>query len=253
VAYDFNAVSGNKNSSTKNLKRIELEFNGSTFKFLLNPDSYEQTETNRMNITHTKLGAYIETFGANIVEISLSGTTGLKNNTGDSESGYRKFKELRDLIKSVYDNVKDGQEITKFLYFYNFTDNEYYVTYPDKFTLSRSKSQPLLYKYSIHLFCIRRIGEPAKSVTTVSVDNPLKVENVLKVENTASSTVGTASVETSTNKPSNSKVWKSYADANADGYPNIKTASEFARGGNAKTKYGTYSAYLEAMYNKYMG
>lgn len=247
MAYSFNATSGNKNSSSKTLKRIEFEFNGKTFKFLLNPDTYEQTETNRMNITHTKMGAYIEAFGANIVEISISGTTGLKNNTSDSESGYKKFKELRDLIKSVYDNVKDGQEITKFLNFYNFTDNEYYVTYPDKFNLSRSKSQPLLYKYSIHLYCIRRIGEAAKKVVSTNVSNPLKVEN------TVASTVGSAGVETSTNKQTSSGVWKSYADACADGYSNIRTAHKFARGGEDKTKYGTYAAYLEAMYNKYMG
>lgn len=246
MSYNFNAVSGNKNSSSKVLKRIEFEFNGITFKFLLNPDTYEQTETNRMNITHTKMGAYIEAFGSNIVEISIVGTTGLKNNTSDSESGYNQFKALRDLIKSVYDNVTDGQEITKFLNFYNFTDNEYYVTYPDKFVLSRSKSQPLLYKYSIHLYCIRRIGEKSREVKTVTVVNPLKVEN------TVASTVGVADVENSSNKNS-SGVWKSYEDACADGYSNIRTAHEFARGGEDKTKYGTYAAYLEAMYNKYMG
>ena len=211
MAYSFNATSGNKNSSSKTLKRIEFEFNGSTFKFLLNPDTYEQTETNRMNITHTKMGAYIETFGANIVEISISGTTGLKNNTSNSESGYKQFKALRGLIKSVYDNVSDGQEITEFLNFYNFTDNEYYVTYPDKFTLSRSKSQPLLYKYSIHLYCVRRIGEPANKVITTTVENPLKVEN------TVISTVDSAEEETSTNK-------KSYGSDNGTQRPNVNAA-----------------------------
>lgn len=246
MTYDFNAVSGNKNSSSKTLKRIEFEFNDKVFKFLLNPETYEQTETGRMNITHTKMGAYIETFGANIVEISISGTTGLKNNTSDSESGYRKFKELRDLIKSVYDNVEDGQEITKFLNFYNFTDNEYYVTYPDKFILSRSKSHPLLYKYSIHLYCIRRIGEPNKSVVTIDVANPLKVEN------TVMTTVGSSTPNTSTNRKPSPEVWKSYEDACADGYPNVKTAQEFSRGGEDKEKYGTYSEYLSHMYFKYM-
>ena len=161
------------------LKRIEFEFKGKTFKFLLNPETYEQTEPSRINITHTKLGAYIESFGAGIVEISLSGVTGFKNGTNSAESGYNQFKNLRDLIKSVYDNVTDGKEITDFLNFYNFTDNEYYVTFPSKFQLSRSKSQPLLYKYSIHLYCLRRIGESARKVATISVKNPLKVENTV--------------------------------------------------------------------------
>ena len=48
-------------------------------------------------------------------------------------------------------------------------------------------------------------------------------------------------------------VWKSYQDAANAGYSNIRTASEFARGGSDKEKYGTYAKYLEAMYNKYVG
>ena len=48
-------------------------------------------------------------------------------------------------------------------------------------------------------------------------------------------------------------VWKSYQDAANAGYSNIRTKSEFARGGSDKEKYGTYDKYLEAMYNKYVG
>ena len=47
--------------------------------------------------------------------------------------------------------------------------------------------------------------------------------------------------------------WKSYSDAAAAGFSNIRTKSEFARGGSDKEKYGTYQAYLDAMYDKYMG
>ena len=244
LKYRFDATSGNKNVSTKTLKRIEFEFKGSTFKFLLNPDTYEQTETNRMNITHTKVGAYVEAFGANIVEISLSGMTGLKNNSSDPESGYRQFKALRDLIKSVYDNVVDGQEITDFLNFYNFTDNEYYVTYPDKFVLSRSKNQPLLYKYTIHLYCLRRIGEKPKEVKVINVANPMKVEN----------TIASAGVDDDSKKSTTESslgIWQTYEDAAADGYAFIKTKSEFERGGVDKSNYGTYSAYLRAKWTEY--
>ena len=48
-------------------------------------------------------------------------------------------------------------------------------------------------------------------------------------------------------------VWKSYQDAANAGFSNIRTKSEFARGGSDKEKYGTYDKYLEAMYNKYVG
>ena len=47
--------------------------------------------------------------------------------------------------------------------------------------------------------------------------------------------------------------WDSYQDAADAGYSNIRTRSEFARGGDDKTKYGTYDAYLDAMYQKYVG
>ena len=48
--------------------------------------------------------------------------------------------------------------------------------------------------------------------------------------------------------------WTSYQDAADAGYSNIRTRSEFARGDNPdKQKYKTYQAYLDAMYEKYMG
>lgn len=52
---------------------------------------------------------------------------------------------------------------------------------------------------------------------------------------------------------SNSGVWKSYQDAADAGYANIRTRNEFFRGNNSdKQKYGTYEAYLEGMYKKYV-
>ena len=48
--------------------------------------------------------------------------------------------------------------------------------------------------------------------------------------------------------------WTSYQDAADAGYSNIRTRSEFGRGNNSdKQKYGTYQAYLDGMYEKYMG
>lgn len=48
--------------------------------------------------------------------------------------------------------------------------------------------------------------------------------------------------------------WTSYQDAADAGFSNIRTRSEFGRDDNSdKQKYGTYQAYLDAMYEKYMG
>ena len=195
MSLDFNGQSGNHTSSSRPLKRMEFEFNGVSYKFALNPETYNQQENGILTATKTKGGAFLEAFGPDIPEIDIAGTTGFKNNTGDPESGYQKFKALRDMIKSVYDNVTDGSEITTFLNFYNYTDNEYYVTYPSKFELSRSKSQPLLYKYSIHLFCLRRIGEAAPDTTVTTIGNPIGIEKTTDLTLRDSSTVNTSNVE----------------------------------------------------------
>lgn len=176
---NFNAESGNQNSSTKKLKRLKFKFGSQEYKFVLNPEQYSQNENGKVNITKTKGGAFVELFGADIPEIEISGTTGFKNGTNNPENGYQKFKELRDLIRSAYSTITDGSPIpdSKLLWFYNYTDNEYYKTVVDKFELSRSKSQPNLYKYTIHLYCIRRIGESEPSTTVQTIGNPIKVEN----------------------------------------------------------------------------
>ncbi len=48
--------------------------------------------------------------------------------------------------------------------------------------------------------------------------------------------------------------WTSYEDAAAAGFGNIRNQREFNRGNNSdKQKYGKYQAYLDAMYEKYIG
>ena len=59
--------------------------------------------------------------------------------------------------------------------------------------------------------------------------------------------------ETPGDADSDNKKWSSYTDAANAGFPFIKTAREFDRGGNDKEKYGDYQTYLDAMYEKYMG
>ena len=54
--------------------------------------------------------------------------------------------------------------------------------------------------------------------------------------------------------PATKTRWTSYQDAADAGYANIRTRTEFGRGNNSdKTNYGTYQAYLDGMYEKYMG
>jgi len=147
------------------LKRIEFVFNGKSYKFILNPEEYQQTEPNRASVTQTKAGAWIDEFGAGVPTIQFKGTTGFKNGTSDPTKGFRKFKELRDTIRRVYNRVPPGSVVpsSKELLFYNYTDGEYWVVTPTTFELMRSIARPTLYSYNVHLICQRRISNPNAS------------------------------------------------------------------------------------------
>jgi hypothetical protein len=158
-------MSNNQSDGKNTLKRIEFVFNNKSYKFILNPEEYQQTEPNRANVTQTKAGAWIDEFGAGVPMISFKGTTGFKNGTSDPTRGFQKFKELRDTIRSVYGRVTPGSTVpsSKELLFYNYTDGEYWVVTPLTFELLRSIARPTLYAYNIQLICQRRISDPNSS------------------------------------------------------------------------------------------
>ena len=190
-------VSGNATVG-RQLKRMELSYAGTTVKFAVNPSDYTQKEPNRVSITQTKGGAWIDAWGAGITEFTIKGITGVSgdkktskgSNTktldyvkGDSisnqssiEVGYQRWKQLRDLFRSVYNAVVDGQEVTELIKLYNYTDNEFWYCYPTQngIELYRSKSKPHVYQYTISLWGLRRIGEPSSS--TGVVGNPNKAD-----------------------------------------------------------------------------
>ena len=164
-----NAMSG------RQLKRMELAYGDTLIRFAINPSDYTQKEPNRATITQTKGGAWIDAWGAGIVEFIIKGITGVSGNTRTSvDVGYQRWKQLRDMFRSVYAAVQDGQEVTELVKLYNYTDNEFWYCYPTQsgIELYRNKSKPHVYQYTINLWGIRRIGEP---VTTVGViGNPNK-------------------------------------------------------------------------------
>lgn len=155
---------GNMQSDGVNtLKRIEFELHGRTYKFILNPEEFSQPEPNRVSLTQTKGGAWIDDFGGGVPEIAFKGTTGFKNGTGDPTSGFNKFKELRDLIREYYFKQAPGTEVTEKqeMIFHNYTDGEHWVVTPKIFSLMRSIARPLMYLYDIQLICQRPANVPA--------------------------------------------------------------------------------------------
>lgn len=167
------SVSGNAHSN-RTLKRMKIAYGDTSIQFAINPEDYTQTEPNKATITQTKGGAWIDAWGAGITEIVIKGTTGVKGVGGTNiDIGYQRWKELRNLIRSVYDSIKDGESVTELIKFYNYTDNEFWYCYPTQagIELYRSKSRPNIYQYTINLWAIRRIGQPASSSGVIGNPN----------------------------------------------------------------------------------
>lgn len=197
--------SGN-GSNLRSLRRMELVYKDIDIKFAVNPSDYTQKEPNRVNITQTKGGAWIDAWGPGITEFNIRGITGVagrkatatKDNdftkivntlydaammfSGDCgvDVGYQRWRELRDMFRKIYNDIKDGQTITDadLVRFYNWTDNEYWYCYPTAsgIELYRSQSKPHVYQYTINLWGIRRIGEPATTIGVIG--NPFYEEAV---------------------------------------------------------------------------
>lgn len=163
---------GNANG-TRQLARMELQFKNLSYEFTINPEVYDLKMQNKINLQYTKGGAFIDAFGEGIKELSIVGTTGFKGTDKDPEHGYNKFVELKRLIETNMNDVEFGKEITEFLKFYNHTDGEAYVCVPIRMNLSRNVNQPLLYKYDIALYAIRRVGDPVPKANIQVVGNPL--------------------------------------------------------------------------------
>lgn len=164
---------GNAYNGTNRLQRFEFEFKGRSYPFTINPERYDMEIPNRVNVTYTKAGAFAELFGEGLKEISLEGTTGMTAGTQDKNHGYQKMVELRNLLRENFQNIEDGSPVKDFLTFYNHTDGDAWITIPSKLRIMRNKDQPLHYKYDIHLYVIRALGEPEAQSTTQMVGSPV--------------------------------------------------------------------------------
>lgn len=147
------------------LRRFEFVFKGNSYKFVLNPEEYNVQEPNRITVTQTKGGAFVDDFGGGIPNILMRGTTGFKNGTKSGTHGFRKFRELRNMIRDTYFDTPPGTRITgaNELVFHNHTDGEHYVVVPRTFDLFRSIARPHLYQYDIQLIAIQSASTAART------------------------------------------------------------------------------------------
>lgn len=155
----------------------------------INPEDLTQKETARSEVTQTLEGAYIEDWGAGLIEISIRGTTGYARRVvnGIEMDGFQEFKNLRSNIYRYFlnpdgtskRNTSDAYELK----FFNWEDNEYYQIYPKQFQLNRSKNRPLLYSYDFSFTCVRSLGKRAPVEDSSPYIRPLVSEDEEQLPN----------------------------------------------------------------------
>ena len=165
--------SGNA-SPGQSLKRMKLVYRGTEVKFQVNPEDYTQTFPQKVTVTQTKGGAWIDSWGAGLQEFTIKGITGVRGIEHENiEVGYERWRQLRSLFNQVSKQVTDGEEIKDYVKLYNYTDNEYWNCYPAPggLELYRSKSRPHVYQYTIHLIGIGELGQPKTSSGVIGNPN----------------------------------------------------------------------------------
>jgi hypothetical protein len=127
------------------------------------PEGVTYTHPTRASAIHTFGGAYVDDFGAGIVEIVINGNTGW-HNPGAAQSGEAAIKGLRDLLSIDYhsrrrskaDAGSDPDSVE--LHLIDTLNDAHYLCYPLQFQLQRSKASPLLFKYSTRLLGLDRLA-----------------------------------------------------------------------------------------------
>lgn len=160
---------GRQADGRNELSRIALRLVGADgnqiayYKFKVNPANYKEDHPQRSTVFKTRSATVVEDFGADLVQISFSGTTGFKRDANGS--GADRLFRLKDLLETY---AQSGHRIDEVgipateLYFYNFTDGGSYVVHLDAsgFSIERSAERPLLYDYTINLVVLRKANEP---------------------------------------------------------------------------------------------
>ena len=165
------------------------------YELVLNPEEYTLVEPARVNVTQTSGGAFIDDFGLGIPILYFRGQTGFKNRDNDINSGLKNFKNLRDdIYRAYFKNQVPGEQSDYELHLYNFVDQDYLIVVPQIFTLQRSVSQPLLFRYEARLMVLRYID--SKSAIADDLISQFILPNYTTLMNQLMSTYSTALQQT---------------------------------------------------------
>jgi hypothetical protein len=146
--------------------QFELRSNGApirSYTLVVNPESYDQEQAGRGTVTHTQGGAWLDADGASPPVINFAGLmSGTKPHTsaeGVVLSQIDAFKELKtNIIEAYWDMTRDDSKASGAeLYFYNWTNGEFFSVYPMRFKVLQSVKEPTLHRYEVSLQALRPI------------------------------------------------------------------------------------------------
>lgn len=129
------------------------------FHLPIRPEELTRAEPSRVSVVNSLDGAWVDSFGRGLSNITLSGNTGWR--IRNDKDGIANFVQLRDEIIHKWhtlrtDRIKNGKDPSEVRLIFIDPINGQYVAdvVPTNFTLRRSKSQPLLLMYSIALTAV---------------------------------------------------------------------------------------------------
>lgn len=128
------------------------------FNFGLRPEELTVSEPSRLTVQQTIGGAWADSFGVGVSTITLAGHNGWRG--GLLSSGEDLFQQLQATCFTGWhqaraDAIAQGQDPdTVQLFFTDSLDDIAVIVAPESFTLRRSKTSPLLMRYSIKLLVL---------------------------------------------------------------------------------------------------
>lgn len=127
------------------------------------PEDLTRQDPSRVNVNQTLGGAWVDSFGAGVPIITISGHTGWRRDQS-GEDGEGRFLILRDQVFDQWHErraaaVRAGRDPTEVQLIYSDAlDDMAVVVAPMAFQLRRSKSRPLLLQYQIQMAVLGEVG-----------------------------------------------------------------------------------------------
>lgn len=164
-----------QSDGTNSIHRIALRFpkedgKKSMYRFKVNPENYTLEAPQRTNAIKAKSDIIIEDYGKDTEVINFSGTTGFRpvKEEGGLKTGKQKMEDLQQSVENYANQGGDGSVPGAYLEFFNFTDDKYYKVHlaPQGLKISRSKEEPLLFRYDITLVVLGDLSEADRGAVT---------------------------------------------------------------------------------------